>query len=331
MAHYLIRRSLWGLLTLLLITFFVYGLIRMMPGDPILARMAEANPDKKVNLEALQREREKFYLNDPVPFGYVLWLGDVARGDLQTSISRLGVRVSSLIRERIGATLLLTCTSLILTYLLCIPIGLFSTMRSGRPVERGLSTLLYMLYSLPSFVGALFLQILFVLELQDTPFALPLRGIHSAGFNQMSLLGQAADVFRHAVLPVTCFTYTGLAYYSRFIKANMNEVIRQDYIRTARAKGVGRLRVVLRHAFRNTLVPLVTQIGLTLPALLSGAVILEQIFTWPGMGSLFFESIRERDYPTIMGLVLMFSILTLVGQLLADFLYSVVDPRVSYS
>ncbi|MBT6918105.1 MAG: ABC transporter permease, partial [Planctomycetaceae bacterium] len=116
---------------------------------------------------------------------------------------------------------------------------------------------------------------------------------------------------------------------SRFIKANLEEVVRQDYIRTARAKGAGPWRVLVHHAFRNTLIPLVTLLGLSLPALVGGSVIIEQIFTWPGMGRLFFESIRERDYPTIMGLTLMFSVLTLVGQLLADILYSIVDPRVN--
>ena len=114
-------------------------------------------------------------------------------------------------------------------------------------------------------------------------------------------------------MPIICYTYGSLAYYSRFIRANMQEVIRQDYIRTARAKGVGPVRVLVHHAFRNTLIPLVTMIGLTLPYLLSGSIILEQIFSWPGMGKLFFESIRERDYPTIMGLMLMFSVLTLLG------------------
>jgi peptide/nickel transport system permease protein len=120
-----------------------------------------------------------------------------------------------------------------------------------------------------------------------------------------------------------------LAWYSRFIKANMEEAVRQDYVRTARAKGVGPFGVLVKHAFRNTLIPLVTLVGLSLPALLGGSVIIEQIFTWPGMGRLFFESIRERDYPTIMGLTLMFSVLTLAGQLLADLLYAFVDPRVS--
>jgi peptide/nickel transport system permease protein len=132
------------------------------------------------------------------------------------------------------------------------------------------------------------------------------------------------------VMPVTCYTYVSLAYYSRFIRATMQETLRQDYIRTARAKGVDSSRIVVVHAFRNTLIPLVTLIGLTLPSLLGGSVILEQIFTWPGMGRLFFESISERDYPTIMGLTLMFSILTLASQLLADVLYAFVDPRISY-
>jgi peptide/nickel transport system permease protein len=217
-----------------------------------------------------------------------------------------------------------------LTYLLSIPLGLYATARYGRLDERITSTILYMLYSLPAFVAALFLQVYFAIGLRGTAFELPLFGMTSDNFDELSVLQQTWDIFKHALLPVVCFTYGSLAYYSRFIRANMQEVIRQDYIRTARAKGVGPVRVLLHHAFRNTLIPLVTMIGLTLPHLLSGSIILEQIFSWPGMGKLFFESIRERDYPTLMGLLLMFSTLTLLGQMLADFLYAIVDPRVSY-
>jgi peptide/nickel transport system permease protein len=176
-------------------------------------------------------------------------------------------------------------------------------------------------------VGALFLLVIFYQKLGW----LPLRGMTSDNYESLSAAGKLWDIFWHALLPVTCFTYGSLAYDTRFIRANMQEVIRQDYIRTARAKGVGPLRVVVVHAFRNTLIPFVTLLGLTLPALLSGSVILEQIFTWPGMGRLFFESIAERDYPTLMALTLVFSVLTLAGQLLADVLYAVVDPRVRYS
>jgi peptide/nickel transport system permease protein len=176
-------------------------------------------------------------------------------------------------------------------------------------------------------VAALLLQIAFHVRLGW----LPLDGMVSDDYESLSQWGKFWDVARHALLPIVCETYGSLAYYSRFIRSNMQEVVRQDYIRTARAKGVPPLRVLVHHAFRNTLIPLLTMVGLTLPFLLSGAVIIEQIFSWPGMGNLFFESIRERDYPTIMGLVLMFSTLTLLGQLLADILYAVVDPRVSYS
>jgi peptide/nickel transport system permease protein len=256
---------------------------------------------------------------------YWSWLKDVSRFDLGTSMSR-HVPTARMIREKIGPTLLLSVTSLLLAYGLAIPLGLFATVRSGRPDERGLGLLLYMLYSLPVFVAALFLQILFHQQLGW----LPLDGMVSGNEHaQMSTLGKAWDILRHALLPVVCQTYGALAYYTRFIRSNMQEVVRQDYIRTARAKGVPPHRVIVHHAFRNTLIPLVTMLGLSLPGLFSGAVIIEQVFTWPGVGTLFFDSIRARDYTTIMGLVLMFSVLTLLGNLLADLLYAVVDPRVS--
>ena len=200
-------------------------------------------------------------------------------------------------------------------------------MRAGTLRERAVSTLLYMLYSLPAFVAALYLQLLFYCQAR---LAAAVRHDERQLRIALDRRAKPGTCLKHAIMPIVCFTYGSLAYYSRFIRANMQEVIRQDYIRTARAKGVPPGRVIWHHAFRNTLIPLVTLIGLTLPHLLSGAVILEQIFTWPGMGRLFFESIGQRDYDTIMGLTLMFSVLTLLGQLLADILYAVVDPRVTY-
>ena len=248
------------------------------------------------------------------------------RLDLGVSYARNNKPALALIVERMPATLLLSSTSLILAYALSIPIGLWSTAKSGTFAERSASTVLYMLYSLPAFVAALYLQLLFYVKLGW----LPLYGMTGDDYASLSVAGKALDLLKHALLPVTCFTYGSLAYYSRFIRANMQEVVRQDYIRTARAKGVAPRTVIWKHAFRNTLIPLVTLLGLSLPHLLSGAVILEQIFSWPGMGRLYFESITQRDYNVIMGLTLMFSVLTLAGQLLADILYAVVDPRVTY-
>jgi peptide/nickel transport system permease protein len=210
---------------------------------------------------------------------------------------------------------------------LSIPLGLYCSAKSGKPSERAVGTLLYMLYSLPAFVAALLLLMLLSYRMDW----FPLRGMKSDNYNQLGNWQQFKDVVWHAVLPIVCATYGSLAYYTRFVRANLQEVVRQDYIRTARAKGAGPLRVLVLHAFRNTLIPLVTLIGLTMPYLISGSIILEQVFDWPGMGRMYFESISTRDYPLIMGLTLLFSVVALLGQLVADVLYAVVDPRVSYA
>jgi peptide/nickel transport system permease protein len=323
MLTYLVRRLAIGVLTLLGITCFQYALIRNMPGSPLTQELSQLDPSKVMSEEDYQRVLKLYGLDKPWYVAYGVWLKNLAQGDLGTSFSRRRP-VATLIMDRVGPTLLLSISSLLLTYLLSIPLGLYASARSGRPDERTISTLLYMLYSFPSFVAALFLQMFFAVRLGW----LPLFGMVSDDFYDRSAWEQTQDIFRHALLPVACYTYGSLAYYSRFIRANMHEVLRQDYVRTARAKGLGPLKVLWHHAFRNTLIPLVTLIGLTLPSLLSGSVIIEYIFQWPGMGRLFFESIRERDYPTLMGLMLMFSVLTLIGQLLADILYALVDPRV---
>jgi peptide/nickel transport system permease protein len=326
MITFLTRRILLGILTLLVITCFVYGLARAMPGTPLTAQMGE-DPSRKLNPEDQERLRRIYGLDKPWYAGYAQWLGNVARGDLGRSITRKQP-VTTLIAERIGPTFLISGTALLLIWTLAIPLGLYASARSGTADERTTSLLLYVLYSFPTFVAALFLQIIFSVWLRGTAWELPLFGMTDLP-PDAPWLARVADVARHAILPVTCQTYVSLAYDSRFIRANMAEVLRQDYIRTARAKGAGPWRVLFHHAFRNTLIPLATLLGLSLPGLLGGSVIIEQIFTWPGMGRLFFESIRERDYPTLMGLTLMFSVLTLLGQLLADLLYCVVDPRVS--
>jgi peptide/nickel transport system permease protein len=327
MFNYLVRRVLIGLLTLLLITFVVYALIRHIPGTPLTTDPAMMNPGKMMSKADIERFNHIFGLDKPWYEAYFVWLKNVAHLDFGRSIPKNNRDVLSLILERVPRTLALSVTSIVLSYLLSIPLGLWATVRSGSLAERSVSVGLYMLYSLPEFVAALYLQLLFYTKLGW----LPLFGMTSDNYDTFSTFDKAWDLFQHALLPVTCFTYASLAYYARFIHANMQEVIRQDYIRTARAKGVPPIRVIWRHAFRNTLIPLVTMLGLTLPALLSGAVILEQIFTWPGIGQLYFESIEQRDYDTIMGLTLMFSVLTLLGQLVADILYAVVDPRVSYT
>lgn len=325
MFNYLVRRIALGLLTLLLISFLVYALIRNIPGTPLTTDPAMMNPGKMPSQDDIKRWERLYGLDKPWYQAYFVWLGNVVRGDLGRSIPQNNKPVTKLIIERAPATLMLSVTSIILAYALSIPLGLWTTVRSGTVRERAVSTALYMLYSLPAFVAALYLQLLFYSKLGW----LPLFGMYSDNYDSLSTAGKVWDLLKHAIMPITCFTYGSLAFDTRFIKANMQEVIRQDYVRTARAKGVPPGRVIWHHAFRNTLIPFVTLLGLALPGLLSGAIILEQIFGWPGMGRLYFEAIGQRDYDTIMGLTLMFSVLTLLGQLIADILYAVVDPRVT--
>lgn len=323
MLSYLMRRIGIGVITLLLITFVIYGLIRNIPGTPLTVNTMELDPSKQMSEERIEQLKAVYGLDKPWYVAYRLWLGNVLRGDLGTSFSH-HKPVLTLILERLGPTLLLTGPSLLLAYVLSIPMGIYSAARANRFDERLMSTVLYMLYSFPSFVAALFLQLWLAVQLEWYP----LFQMKSAYYDDLTTYGKVMDIAWHSVLPITCFTYGSLAYYSRFVRANLQEVLRQDYIRTARAKGLGPVRVYWHHAFRNTLIPLVTLIGLTLPSLLSGSVIIEQIFSWPGMGMQFFSAIRERDYPTIMGLTLMFSVITLASQLIADVLYALVDPRV---
>jgi peptide/nickel transport system permease protein len=329
MTTYLIRRLLLGVVTLMVVTAIVYALIRHMPGTPLTMAQENIDPSRKISEEDLALMNKAYGLDKPWYTAYFYWLGNLVTGDLGASF-RERKPVAGVIGQRIGPTLLLSGLSLFIAYIVSVPIGLYSTLRSNKWDERTSSVFLYILYSLPTYVAALQLLVIFYLRLKGTEWQLK-PGMVSDNYADLSALGKAQDIGAHLILPLICFTYGSLAYYSRFVKANMEEAIRQDYIRTARAKGVGPIRVLVEHAFRNTLIPFVTLVGLSLPAILSGSIILEQIFSWPGMGSLFFESLTFRDYPVIMGLVLMFTLLTLFGQLLADVLYAMVDPRVTYT
>jgi len=321
MLTYIIRRILIGALTLFLITLIIYGLIRHMPGTPV-TQMELADPGHVLSPENEAMLNKLYGLDKPWYQAYFTWLGNVLCGDFGDSFVQKKP-VSAIIASRIGPTLLLSVTSLTLTYLLAIPMGLFSVVNKGKFSERLLSVLLYVLYSVPSFVVGIGLLIIFY---QNLGWLAP--GLHDSGYENFTFWGKVGDTVKHMILPVICYSYASLAYLSRFVKANMEEVIRQDYIRTARAKGVSPRNIVFHHAFRNTLIPFVTLLGLSLPGLLGGSIIIEQIFNWPGMGQEFFKSIAARDYPLIMGMTLLFSFLTLLGQLLADILYAVVDPRV---
>ncbi|TWT57559.1 Dipeptide transport system permease protein DppB [Thalassoglobus neptunius] len=321
MISFLVRRIAIGVVTLMLITFIIFGLIRNMPGTPITMDLQD--PEVQFSKERIAQLEAAYGLDKPWPLAYVHWLGNAVQGDLGRSYKQK-IGVTRVIFDRLGPTLLLSVPSLFLAFLLSIPLGIYAGANAGSRNERILSTILYMLYSLPSFVAALFLQLWLAVYWEW----FPLEGIQSNTHNSMSSTQQVFDYLWHAFLPVICLTYGSLAYDSRFVRANLQEVLRQDYIRTAKAKGLSPRRVMWQHAFRNTLIPFVTLVGLTLPSLVSGSVIIEGIFSWPGMGLELLQSITERDYPVVMGITLVYSVMTLISQLLADVFYAVVDPRV---
>jgi len=325
MISYIIRRILVAVPTLLGITLVTFVIINLAPGDPAHFQ-AQSITDPKVSGRIYEELRKYYGLDRPIHERYVRWLGRLATLDFGESMSPDRLPVTRKIRERLWPTMSLAIISLVLSLVISIPIGMYAAARQNRFFDTVSGTVLYALYSVPPYVMAVPL-ILFVGVKWDL---LPFQGMVSDRYETLSAGGKVVDLAQHFVLITFCFTYEALAYYSRFVRQNMLEVLRQDYIRTARAKGVGEMAIIGRHAFRNTLIPVVTLFGLLLPDIIGGSVILEVMFNWPGMGRLFFESMMSRDYPTIMALSFITAFLVLLGTLLADLSYALVDPRVSY-
>ena len=324
MTRYILRRCAAGAITLIGITFVTFLVITLAPGDP--AEMQLAQMDDMVVSERLYEQLRAYYnLDKPVPVQYAMWMGRLARGDFGNSFHD-GLAVRRKIADAFWPTLSVALLSVFLTYLLAVPLGILSAVKQGSWFDSVSSTVVYMLYAIPSYVIGMLLILFVGVEMDWLPF----RGMQSDGYEELSLLGKLWDSVSHYALITISFTVGSLAYYSRFTRQNLLEVVRQDYVRTARAKGLPEYLVILKHAFPNTLIPLITLMSLTFPYILSGSVILETMFNWPGLGRLFFDSVLRRDYPTVMGLSVITASLVLFLTLLADLAYAVVDPRVRY-
>ncbi|HVE69877.1 MAG TPA: ABC transporter permease [Thermoanaerobaculia bacterium] len=316
MTTYLVRRVFFAGLTFIGITIATFALIHSVPGDPITFFIGRGGINS-IPPEMVERLRHELHLDEPLPQQYVRWLrGSVTLDFGLSTVDRRPVR--EVILEKLPNTFRLNFVAFLLAATIGVPIGLWSASRSGRLTERASAVGFFLLYSLPSFWVALILIQLFSVRMNW----LPLFGMQSdydTGF---------VDRLEHMVLPVLTLTYAQLAIYARFSKSAVTEVIRQDYIVAARAKGAGTVAVLWRHAFRNALLPLITLLGITIPYLMSGSVIVEKIFQWDGVGLLYYDAILARDYPVVMALTVVTAVLTLLGSLLADILYAVADPRV---
>jgi peptide/nickel transport system permease protein len=325
MFRYLIHRCLSGLITLIGITLITFVIISRAPGDPASIKFKSMQEKRAVSQRVYDQLRAYYGLDKPIMVRYGRWIGRLVRFDFGNSFYD-GNSVGTKIKEALWPTLSVSLASLIVSLLLSLPIGIWSAAREGGVIDRAMSAFLYMLYSIPSYAMGMVL----ILFLGVKWNLLPFRGMHSDNYAQLGAGAQALDSLKHYALITICFTYGGLAYYARFTRQNLLEVIRQDYVRTARAKGLSEPQVVLKHAFINSMIPLITLMGLTIPELLSGSVILETMFNWPGLGRLYMDSVLQRDYPTLMALNFITAFLVLLGNLAADLAYGVVDPRVTY-
>ncbi len=328
MRTYIIKRLLLMIPTLLGITIVTFAISHLAPGEvPIMAGDKTGRLRGRITKEQIERWRRLNDLDKPIHVQYWKWVKRLVRLDFGTSFKD-GRPVIKKIAERLPITMTLSFTAMFLVYLIAVPLGVHSATHQYQLSDRISTFIIFVLYSLPSFWVA---HMLLTYACGGEYLNLfPLAGVSSPDASEMGPLRWFLDRVWHLALPVLCYTYRSLAGLSRYARAGMLEVLRQDYIRTARAKGLAERVVIMKHAFRNSIIPIVTLLGGLLPALLSASVIVEQIFSIPGIGRLGFEAVLNRDYPVIMGFATIGATLTLFGILISDLLYAVVDPRISY-
>ena len=329
MRGYFVRRLLLIVPTLFGISIISFLIIHLAPGDPASLKLEEEQRSGNQLLAAqiINETRAIYGLDQPLHVQYVRWLKRIVTLDFGESLRDHRPVIDKLI-ERIPVSVKLSGISLILAYALAIPLGVFAATHRHTFGERLTTVLVFALYSLPSF----WIATMAIVYLGGGDFlnVFPVYGLHSPGSENWNWWQQMADEFRHLVLPVMCMTSYTLAVLSRYMRTGMLETIRQDFIRTARAKGLSETVVVYRHAVRNSLIPIVTIMADVLPALIGGSIVIETIFSIPGMGLLSSEAVFNRDYPVLMGIFTMSAFLTLLGILISDFLYTLVDPRIAY-
>ena len=337
MAGYLIQRMILLGLTFIAITTIGFTIMRLAPGDPVElffsgglgAGQSGVSVERLRDVERAKQElRRQLGLDRPLPVQYGVWLGNILTGDLGKSLKD-GRPVWDKIVERVPLTVTLNALSILVTFAVAIPLGILSAVRTGSLADRVSTTTLFMLYSLPSFwVGTLIIIFLCGGDYLDW---FPPAGIHSIAYDpNWPWYRRLSDYLYHLAMPLAVTTYGTFAYLSRVLRSSMLEVKSQDYIRTARAKGLPERTVILKHVLRNSVIPIVTTIGGLLPALLGGSVIIETIFSLPGLGFLGYQSILARDYPVVLALFSVGSGLTLIGILISDVALVAVDPRISF-
>lgn len=320
MYKYIIRRILIFIPMLVALTIIVFALIQAAPGDPFSAQISDPDIDPKV----YEQQRKALGLDDPVPVQYWHWLTDVLHGDFGESFTYHGRDVSELLEGRLTNTFYLGLFSLMITLIVSIPIGIYSARKPYSLLDYGATTFGFFGLAVPNFFFGLVAIYFFSISLG----LFPSQGtVSTPGLTGSELF---FDRLHHLVLPGLTLGLSGTAAYMRYMRSEVLEVLGKDYIRTAKAKGMSDRNVLYKHTLRNAMIPIITLLGFEIGAVLSGAVITEGVFQYPGIGRLFLQSIGGRDYPVIMAIVLLLGFFILIGNLLADIFYSIVDPRIRY-
>ena len=322
MRQYLLRRLLLMIPLLLGISFISFVIMQLAPGDPA---SLSVGMNSKIDPSYIVKLRQSYGLDDPLMVQYWHWLQRICHLDFGNTFHD-NRPVITVIAERLPATLLLSGLSEVLLFLVAVPLGILAAYYQDRWYDRFITFFSFVGFSMPSFWLALLLMLFFGVKMN----LLPVSGMTSTEAEYLPWGDRVWDLVSHLILPLVVTTFGGLASVSRYARTSMLEVIRQDYIRTARAKGLSEMQVIFHHALKNALIPIVTLAGLSLPNLIGGSFIIETIFSWPGMGRLGFESVLSHDYPLLMGIGVISAFLTLLGNLLADLAYAWLDPRIRY-
>ncbi|MGG3573310.1 ABC transporter permease [Bacillus gobiensis] len=320
MYKYIFRRILVFIPMLLALTIIVFALLKAAPGDPFAGRVLDPNVDPKV----FEQMKEELGLNDPIHIQYFRWLGDVVQGDFGNSIVYKGRAVTDLIGDRIQNTLSLGLFSLFITVVISIPIGIYSARRPYSLLDYSTTAVGFFGLSIPNFFFGLVAIYIFSLTLGWFPSQGSVSGPGGSGISLFF------DRLHHLILPGITLGLAGTASYMRYMRSEVLDVLASDYIRTAKAKGMSDNNVLYKHTLRNALIPIITLLGFEVGYLLGGAIVVESVFNYPGLGTLFLQSIGNRDYSVIMAINLMLGFFILLGNLLADIFYSIVDPRIRY-
>ncbi len=326
MARYVARRLLGAIPLVLGIATIIFFVVNLAPGDPTAIYFNQNVPP-----EVIEQIRRNFGLDQPLLIRYWKWLASFFTGDFGYSFAH-SRPVLDIILETLPATLILAGCTLVLIFGLGVTTGVWQAVRQHRAADRVLSVTSLFFYSMPSFWLGLMLMLLLSLKAHEwgLPIALPPTGMTSVDYDYLGVWGKIGDRLVHLILPVLTLSLVMAAGIARYTRGQMLEVIRQDYIRTARAKGLPERIVTFKHALRNSLLPVITLLGLYLPLLFSGSVFVEVIFSWPGMGRVIVDAIFQRDYPLVMATSFIFALVVVLGSLVADILYAAADPRIRY-